>query len=390
MDWQYRETVLAVCTFALFVTVFGRVALSPVVPEIATEFGLSNALIGAALTGMWLAYALTQFPSGILADRYGERVIILTSVCGTGLTALVIVGAPGFGVFVLGTVLLGGVAGLHYSVATALLTRIYDDIGTAIGIHNAGAPLAGLVTPVAVSWVAVHHGWRPAVSLTFIVALPIVALALRCVRPTEPRRPERSLREQFAPEPILQMLSRPTIIFTGVIAIVAEFTWQAMASFLPTFFTQYHGYSTTMAGVLFGAYFLVQGVLQIGVGIVADRFGRDLAIGGCMLTGIAGFLLLVTGSEFIPITAGTLLLGLGMGWGAAVFPRFMDQLSDDERAVGFGLFRTVYMTIAAGGSVAVGLLADLFGWGIAFGFLTVLLGLVCGLLAANRLFGLNY
>ena len=107
MRWKYRTIVLILCTFALFVTVFGRLALSPVVPDIATEFDTSNTRIGVALTGMWLAYALTQFPSGLLADRFGDRLLILISVGGTGLTALIIVAAPNFGIFVLGTVLLG-------------------------------------------------------------------------------------------------------------------------------------------------------------------------------------------------------------------------------------------------------------------------------------------
>jgi len=57
-----------------------RLVISPVVPAISNAFGVSNAAIGLALTGMWLAYAAAQFPSGLLADRYGERSIILVSV----------------------------------------------------------------------------------------------------------------------------------------------------------------------------------------------------------------------------------------------------------------------------------------------------------------------
>ncbi|WP_049941600.1 hypothetical protein [Haloterrigena turkmenica] len=54
---------MAVSTFALFATVFGRVAFSQVVPEVAAEFGLSTAVIGLALTGVCLTYAL------LLANR---------------------------------------------------------------------------------------------------------------------------------------------------------------------------------------------------------------------------------------------------------------------------------------------------------------------------------
>ncbi|MCU4742230.1 MFS transporter [Natronoglomus mannanivorans] len=404
MNWRYRDTVLTLCTVALFVTMVGRLAISPVVPDIATEFEVSNALIGLALTGMWVAYALTQFPSGVLADRYGERLVILASVGGTGLTGLVIAVAPTFGVFVLGTILLGAVAGLHYSVATALLTRIYDDIGTAIGLHNAGAPIAGLVTPIAVAQIAVVYGWRPAIAVAAVLALPLFVLIMRGIRPTEPRRPDQPMRERLELAPILELLSRPAIVFTGVIAIISDFTWQAIASFLPTFFVQYHGYSRTLAGTLFAAYFVAQGVLQIGVGVLADRIGRDVTTAICMVTGIVGLALLVVGPEVVAslgfgsesavefgaIGAGIVLLGLSMGWSAAVFPRFMDHLSAAEQSSGFGLVRTVYMVVAASGSVVVGLLADLFGWAVSFGFLIALLAVVCVLLVANEVFGLEY
>ncbi|MCU4972026.1 MFS transporter [Halobacteria archaeon AArc-m2/3/4] len=404
MNWRYRDTVLTLCTVALFVTMVGRLAISPVVPDIATEFEVSNALIGLALTGMWVAYALTQFPSGVLADRYGERLVILASVGGTGLTGLVIAVAPTFGVFVLGTILLGAVAGLHYSVATALLTRIYDDIGTAIGLHNAGAPIAGLVTPIAVAQIAAVYGWRPAVAVAAVLALPLFVLIMRGIRPTEPRRPDQPMRERLELAPILELLSRPAIVFTGVIAIISDFTWQAIASFLPTFFVQYHGYSRTLAGTLFAAYFVAQGVLQIGVGVLADRIGRDVTTAICMVTGIVGLALLVVGPEVVAglgfgsesavefgaIGAGIVLLGLSMGWSAAVFPRFMDHLSAAEQSSGFGLIRTVYMVVAASGSVVVGLLADLFGWAVSFGFLIALLAVVCVLLVANEAFGLEY
>lgn len=385
-----RQTVLVLCVSALFVTVFGRLALSLVVPDIAGEFGTSNALIGGVLTSMWLAYALTQFPSGILADRFGDRLLIFLSVGGTGATALVIVAASTFWVFAVGAVLLGGVAGLHYSVGTTLLTRIYDDTGTAIGIHNVGAPLAGVVTPILVSWVAVRYGWRPAVGLTAVIGAPIALLVLFRVRSSTPRKPDSPMRDQLDWGPMKRLLTRPEILFTGGIAIIVEAAWQGIASFLPTFFVQYHATSTTVAGTLFAVYFVVQGVLQIGVGMISDRLGRDIAIGICALTGIAGLVLLIEGTELVILVPGVVLLGLSMGYGPAVFSRFMDRLADDKRSFGFGLFRTAYMVIAAPGSVVVGALADTFGWSVSLGFIAASFVGVCCLLVVNHVFGLEY
>ncbi|QSG03434.1 MFS transporter [Natranaeroarchaeum sulfidigenes] len=391
MRWRYRETVLALVTLAFFVTMVGRLAISPVVPEITAEFEVSNAFVGAALTGMWLTYAFAQFPSGLLADRYGERPIILVSVGGTGLTAILVVTAPSFGVFFLGTVSLGVMAGLHYSVATTLLSRTYDDnLGTAVGIHNSGAPIAGLVTPVVVSWAAIRYGWRPAVAITALVAIPATLLFARYVHPTEPQRPDQRVRDRLEPGAMVELLSRPKIAFTAVIALVADFTWQGLASFLPTFFAAHRGHSATLAGVAFAAYFVVQGILQVWVGSLADRYGRDRAIALCFGTSILGLAFLVGVPGPAGLVAGILLLGLGMGWGAAVFPRFMDNLSADEQGAGFGLVRTVYMIVASSGSVVVGLLADLYGWAVSFGALIGLLGLVLVLVLVNLRFDLGY
>ncbi|ELY50758.1 MFS transporter [Natronorubrum bangense] len=390
MRWRYRDTVLALCTLAFFVTMVGRLAISPVLPEIVETFSVSNAVVGLSLSGMWLAYGLAQYPSGVLADRYGERLVILVAVGGSALAALAVSIAPVFGLFFLSTILLGAVAGLHYSVATTLLARTYDNVGTAVGVHNSGATVAGLLTPVVVAWIAVRFGWRLAVAVIALVGIPSAVLFAWKVRPTEPRRPETPLRERFQLGPISELLSRPPIAFTLVIAIVGEFAWQGTASFLPTFLIEHRGLSTTLAGVFFSVYFVVQGVAQIGVGAVSDRIGRDRALAGCMLAGVVGFGLLVTAAGLPSIIIGVTLVGIAMSFGSALMPRFLRELSAEEQNAGFGLVRTVYMIVASLGSVVVGLLADLFGWTVAFGFLAASLAAIVLALAINSAFKLGY
>ena len=373
MRWHYRNTVLALCTLAFFVTMFGRLAISPVVPQITDEFEISNAVIGASLTGMWLAYGLAQYPSGILGDRYGERKVILTALGGTSVACLLIALAPAFWVFVITTVVLGAFAGLHYSVATTLLSRIHDNVGTAVGIHNSGATIAGLAAPVVVAWVAVTFDWRAAVMVSALIGLPAFVLFFWMVEPTAPQRPNEPMRERFKHGTLGDLLSRPAIAFALGIAIIGEFVWQAAASFLPIFLIEHAGYSSSVAAVGFSAYFVSQGVAQVGVGWVSDRFGRDRATAGCLLLGAIGIALLVGESAVVVVALGIVLLGIGMSFEAALLPRMLSDLSVEERATGFGLLRTIYVITASLGSVVVGLIADAFGWAASFGFLAALL-----------------
>ncbi|KYH27911.1 regulatory protein UhpC [Halalkalicoccus paucihalophilus] len=382
--WTYRVTVITLCTLAFFATMVARLVISPVVPEIEAAFGVSSAITGIALTGMWMAYSLSQFPSGLLADRYGERLVILVAVGLTAVASGALALSPSIWLFVVLTIVLGAVAGLHYSVATTLLTKEFDDIGTAIGIHNSGAPLAGLLAPLAAAAVAGWVGWRYSIALGAVTAAPIFLLFAWKVRGTEPARPNQPMRERIALGPVLELLTRPQIAFTALLAICFEFVWQATASFLPAFLVAHHGYSIGLASAMFSAYFVVHGLTQPAVGSLSDRFGRDRVAAGCALLGIAGYGLLVGGSGLPTLGVAILLVGIAMSWGAAVLPRFMDHLSAEERGAGFGLVRTSYMLVSATGSAVVGTVADLASWGVAFSVFLALLSVVVCALGANR------
>ena len=143
----------------------------------------------------------------------------------------------------------------------------------------------------------------------------------------------------------------------------------------------HHGFSEATAGALFSGYFLVQGVTQPGLGALSDRVGRDAAASLAIGVGIIGYGLLVWGAGPAVAILSVSLAGLSMGWGAALMPKFMDHLDDHERNSGFGLVRTVYMMLGAGGSVVTGFVADLLGWGVAFlGLALLLVGMLAALL----------
>lgn len=389
MHWRYRHTALALCTLAFFATMVARLAISPVVPAITADFGVSNGAVGLALTGMWAAYALSQFPSGVFGDRFGERRVIVAAVGLTALASTALALSPGFAAFALLAVLLGSGAGFHYSVATTFLAKQFGNVGRAIGVHVAGGPLAGLVVPVVAAAVGARYGWRPALLLGTLVALPTVGLVAWHVRPTVPARPDQPVAERFALGPLVEVLSRPSIAYTAALAIGGAFTWQATASFLPAFLAAHHGLSTTTAGALFSLYFLVHGSTGPLTGWLSDRYGRDRTVALTMGTGVLGYGLLVAGGGLETVVPAVAMIGLAMSWGAPVQSRFIDHLSTTERGAGFGLVRTVYMGLGALGSVVVGTFADGPGWPAAFGLLVGVMALGFVAVAGNRAFSLG-
>lgn len=92
-----------------------------------------------------------------------------------------------------------------------------------------------------------------------------------------------------------------------------------------------------------------------------------------MALGVCGYLVLIVG-DATPVTVLAVgLVGLGGGWSTPVQSRFMDNLSADEQATGFGLVRTTYEILSSGGAVAMGVLVEVIGWTSAFAVLASLL-----------------
>ena len=369
---------------AFLSTMVARVVISPLVPDLTTDFGVSTGAIGLALSGMWAAYAITQFPSGVLADRHGERIVVLLAVGATGLSSLLLALAPSYLLFLVLAVALGGAAGLVYSAAASLVTKQAEGTGRAIGVYIAGGPIAGLAAPPIAAAVGTRFGWRVALALGAIAAVPVFVLFARGVGPTEPAQPEASLSDQVDVSAVLELLSRPAIAFTTVLAILGAFTWQATASFLPAFLEEFHGYSRTTASLLFSGYFVVHGLTQPLTGELSDRYSRNDATLLTMVVGVLGYGLFLVSSSIVVIGFAVALAGLAMSWGAPLQSQFMDALPEEEQGTGFGLVRTAYMSVGSLGSVVTGVLADVGGWPLAFGFLVVCLALASSLLLAGR------
>ncbi len=390
MKWRYRYTVLILCTLAFFVTYFARLAFSPVVPFITEDFEISNTVIGLVLSGMWIAYGLAQYPSGKLADRFGEKRIILISIGGTALLSFLAAISPVFVILFVAAVGIGGVAGLHYTVASTLLSRSYDDMGTAIGIHALGAPAAGLLAPVASAWIGVNFGWRPAIAAVGAFAVPTFVLFYCRVRPTVPRQPDGGNTPDETVNSFFSFLRKPTIAFSSIVAILAMFPINGLTSFLPTFLIDFHGYSPTLAGVVFAGFFVARGLIQVGVGRLSDRYARDTMVAVCLIVGVLGLLFFLAAPGVGVIGIAVVLFATGNSFFAALEPKIFDNLTEDERNAGFGVFRTVYVVVGSTGSVGVGALADIFGWAITFIVLASLFMLSFLFILGNRLFQLGY
>jgi YNFM family putative membrane transporter len=379
-----RNVVLAAATAGNFGQFGARVVLSPFVLAIAVDFGVTKGGVGTGLTLMWATVALAQFPSGVLADRYGERRVMVTALGLTAVGSGLVAAAPAFPTFVLAAGALGVGAGLYFPVGTALLARRFENRGRALGIHSAGGPLAGLAVPVVATAVAARYDWRAGILTGGALAAVACCLVLVGVEPTPPTRPDASVRKRLHPRSALALLRRPAVAYTTVVATLGMYTFQAFSSFFPTFLREYHRFGESEASLVFGvAFFLVAVGLPV-VGNAADRFGNDVALVVTFLGTATGFAILLLAPTRAVVYVGAAVVGLALTWGGPLQSRFMSQFPAADRASGFGVVRTVFVLLGSVSNVATGALATHVGWKAAYGVVVALLLLAAALVARNR------
>lgn len=354
-----------------FVQIGARLLISPIVPLVILEFGLSTTGIGLALSGMWATYALSQFPSGVLADRYGAKRIVVTGLIGAGIGCTFVAISPNYPVFFFSVVLLGLGAGFFYSPASSLLTNLASNDGKALSALTAAGALAGLLYPVLGGYMGNLFGWRLTIVVAALLAAVVAVGTLLAVPRNDPHISGQRM-SSVSLSRIWRPLSQPAIAYSTFIAALFGFIYQAITSFYPTFLHEYHGLSTSTSGIAFGAIFAFSAISQPIAGRLSDTFSRDVVLTGSALISGIGLAVLLTITDLSGIIIGTILLGIGISWPGVAQARIMDQLSPDEVGFEFGLLRTTYMLLAASGSIIVGVLIDTGGWIIGYGLLVAL------------------
>lgn len=372
--WRHRHTVLVLAAVAYFGVRLVEFAASIVFKDVKVALGVSTFVVGLAVAGSTVTYAAAQLPSGLLGDRFGHRSVVLGSVALTGCAAALMAAAPSGAFVVLGLSLVGLVSGAYYSPATALLTDMFEDPGGAIGVHRVGAQVVGLTGPL-VAVGAATLGWRAVLLASGLLTVPVLLGVAAFVRPDEPPAPEMSLRDRVTPADAAELLSRPGVASTTLVAALAQFVDTASFSFLPLLLREYHGVSIEAAGALFTVYFVAVTAAQPAAGWLSDRTGRDAVTVGTLAVAMGGVLLLATADSALTVGAGVVGVGLGMGWSPPVQARFVDCLDDDERGTGFGLVRSMYIGFAALNGVVVGGVVTRRGWDAG---LVVLLAALAG------------
>ena len=166
---KVRWKIFLMMLFLIAINYIDRASLSVAMPMIAKEFDLSPATQGLLMSSFFWTYAFMQIPGGMLADRFGPRVVIVWSTLGWGFFQAIAAAATGW-VSLLVTRLGLGAAEAPIYPAGGKLNGIWmtqNERGRGATLLDGGAPLGAALGALIIAGLLTHFdSWR----ISFVVA----------------------------------------------------------------------------------------------------------------------------------------------------------------------------------------------------------------------------
>jgi len=349
--------LLILASLMVFFDVAFYAAIAPLLPDYASQFGLSEAGAGVLAASYGAGTLLASLPAGLVATRFGPRRTVIGGLLLLGVSSVVF-GFAGQIVLLDAARFVQGVAGaliwagaLTWLITTAPPERRGSVIGTALGTAVAGALLGPLLGAVAA---------EVGTELVFSAVLGVaIVLAVFASRLPEGGTPERQpLREVAA-----TILSRPILAATAFVA-VPSLMFGAVEVLVPLRIDDLGGGHALIAGGFIAGAGLEAALAPIA-GRYSDRVGRrvpfvvGMSICAAAMVGLA----LAQGLGFVVVAL--ILSSLGAGICFAPAMTSLSEAADSSRLhQGFaaGLSNMAWSAGQVAGSLAGGGIASAAGY----------------------------
>lgn len=352
-----NEWILLTVSFAWLLGLGVRLVYPALLPFIRTEYGLGLTAAGALLTLLWLGYGSMQFPGGLLADRFGERnVLVWSIVVAAGGVSLVVL-APVVELFFAGTLLVGIGVGLYGTTRVTVLVDVYPRrAGTAMGINQAAGNVGTSLLPAAAGVLAVALSWRWGFGLLVpLFLLTVVGLWITVPEVTSTSA-EPITRASLARA--VRSVRRRSTGYATLSMLLISFVYQAFTGFYPTYLVLEKSLTENRAATFLGVFFASGILVQPLAGALSDAVGPQKTLGGFLSVVVACLVALPWINGTVPLLAFSVLASSLLSFWPVANAYVVRTVDDAHQGTTVGVVRTIYLTLATTGPIFVGVLAD--------------------------------
>lgn len=286
--WKARHSMLAVVFVTTIVSFMDRMVMSSMIPYIATDFHLTAFQSGMVMSAFFLSYSIAQIPGGLLADRFGFRVVTtIAMVWWSFFTALT--GAASNFVHMLAARFLFGLGEGVFPAASFKAVAVWfpqKERATANAIKLAASPLGAAIAPLVVVAIMSLGSWRTVFYSLFIPGILIAVLFWKFVAD------KPSLSSRVSPEELAEIegedavnnptsskgfkiseaFRQPYVLRYFLVLFAFDIGYWGFTSWLPTYLVKARGFSLVQMGVASSLPFFAATIGCLVGGWTSDRF----------------------------------------------------------------------------------------------------------------------
>jgi sugar phosphate permease len=370
---RYRWVILAVgvvAQAALAALQHGLPALGPV---LRSHFSLSLPEVGLVLASANWGIMSTLLVWGMLADRYGERLIIAIGLGGSAVAVMVASRADGLAALVIWLALAGALGSASSAASGRAVMHWFSrsERGFALGIRQMSIPLGSAVAALVLPLTAAAAGLGAA----FMVIAGAAALGALCaaIWLASPRGARDDAGRSDLPSPVRD----PALWRLAFCAGLLVCSQVAMNGFMVIFLTEHRGLSVTLAALVLALINIGGGAMRVLAGRWSDRSGRRVPPIRRQALWLSLALMasaLVVDAPLPLLIAALLIAGvLGLAWNGLAFTAAAEMAGHARAGMAIGLQGTIIRVVSAGAGVVFGLAVEQSGsWSVAFLLLAIL------------------
>lgn len=170
-----KYLVLGLLCLGWIINYFDKVAINVAVIPISQQFGLSETQVGLILSSFFLSYAIMQPIGGTLADKFGSRKVIITSVVVWSLFTILTGTAWSFLSLIVIRFLFGIGEGSYPSATSVAVAESFPqhERARAKSILTSATTIGGVLATLVAASLSKSYGWQ-----TMFVVLGVVGLFL--------------------------------------------------------------------------------------------------------------------------------------------------------------------------------------------------------------------
>ncbi|MCM3338938.1 MFS transporter [Paenibacillus sp. MER TA 81-3] len=371
--WEYWKKVIVMLCLGWTVIWIYRTILNPILPEIQRDLNVtSDASMGLIFSVFFFAYTMMQIPSGLLADRFGRKTIII----------------PGFILFAVGAVLVGFSTSLMFILVASFITGLgqgtyygpaysissetipKEKRGISTAIINSGSAIGMAIGLIGSSFLVKDAGWdwRVLLFITAGLAFILMLVFVKNIKKNtvQSKAAAADTEENVEDKATLKrLLANPKMVASYVLYFATCYGYYMIVTWLPSYLQEERGFHGTAIGFAAAlvAFSAVPGALLFSR--LSDKFMHKKITFIIILELLAAVMLYLT----VSVNTNTLLIICLILYGflgkLAVEPLLISYVADiaPKQGIGttFGFFNFFGMMSSVVAPFVTGLISDATG-----------------------------